>query len=292
MRRVVVAAAALIVVAAMFGARPADLATGDPVRQAALRQLAIEQAEAADLALGDVEDLLGTGVREAGRGQAAVLGGSDDPALIMDAAGVSFETAAEQAENAEAALADLAWTLQVLDAEASSPTLSYGPAELVDLGARWRATGLPLAAAADLRRTAEATLGALGSALAALDRDDPTAALAALADAEASLDVVRGFAERGGVPTLPFWISTVEALLAAATDITNAALAGDPVALAAAQAAYEAAAGDAERADQALAIALGEAAAGITSGAAATSADALRDVAAARAALAGLSILP
>jgi hypothetical protein len=292
MRRVVVAAAALIVVAVMFGARPTDLATADPVRQAALRQLASEQAEAADLALGDVEDLLGTGVREAGRGQAAVLGGSADPALIMDTAGVSFETAAEQAENAEAALADLAWTLQVLDAEASSPTLSYGPAELVDLGARWRATGLPLAAAADLRRTAEATLGALGSALAALDRDDPTAALAALADAEASLDVVRGFAERGGVPTLPFWISTVEALLAAATDITNAALAGDPVALAAAQAAYEAAAGDAERADQALAIALGEAAAGITSGAAATSADALRDVAAARAALAGLSILP
>jgi hypothetical protein len=292
MRRVVVAAAALIVVAAMFGARPTDLATADPVRQAALRQLASEQAEAADLALGDVEDLLGTGVREAGRGQAAVLGGSADPALIMDTAGVSFETAAEQAENAEAALADLAWTLQVLDPEASSPALSYGPEELVDLGARWRATGLPLAAAADLRRAAEATLGALGSALASLDRDDPTAALAALADAEASLDVVRESAERGQVSTLPFWIATVEALLAAATDIANAALAGDPAALAAAQAAYEAAAGDAERADQALTIALGEAAAGITSGPAATSADALRDVVAARAALAGLSILP
>jgi hypothetical protein len=292
MRRVVVAAAALIVVAAMFGARPTDLATADPVRQAALRQLASEQAEAADLALGDVEDLLGTGVREAGRGQAAVLGGSADPALIMDTAGVSFETAAEQAENAEAALADLAWTLQVLDPDASSPTLSYGPEELVDLGTRWRAAGPPLAAAADLRRAAEATLGALGSALAALDRDDPTAALAALADAEASLDVVREYAERGQVSTLPFWITTVEALLAAATDIANAALAGDPAALAAAQAAYEAAAGDAERADRALAIALGEAAAGITSGPAATSADALRDVVAARAALAGLSILP
>jgi hypothetical protein len=292
MRRVVVAAAALIVVAVMFGARPTDPATADPVRQAALRQLAREQAEAADLALGDVEDLLNTGVREAGRGQAAVLGGSGDPALIMDTAGVSFETAAEQADNAEAALADLAWTLQVLDPGAPPPTISYGPGELVDLGARWRATGLPLAAAADLRRAAEATLGALASALAALDRDDPAAALAALADAEASLDVVRGFAERGEVSTLPFWITTVEALLAAATDITNAALAGDAAALAAAQDAYEAAAGDAERADQALAIALGEAAAGITSGPAATSADALRDVVAARAALAGLSILP
>jgi hypothetical protein len=292
MRRVVVAAAALIVVAVMFGARPTDLATADPVRQAVLRQLAREQAEAADLALGDVEDLLNTGVREAGRGQAAVLGGSDDPALIMDTAGVSFETAAEQAENAEAALADLAWTLQVLDPGASPPSISYGPGELVDLAARWRATGLPLAAAADLRQAAEATLGALASALAALDRDDPAAALAALADAEASLDIVRGFAARSEVSTLPFWITTVEALLAAATDITNAALAGDAAALAAAQEAYEAAAGDAERADQALAIALGEAAAGITSGPAATSADALRDVVAARAALAGLSILP
>jgi hypothetical protein len=292
MRRVVVAAAALIVVAALFGARPSDLATADPVRQAALRQLATEQAEVADLALGDVEDLLGTGVREAGRGQAAVLGGSDDPALIMDTAGISFETAAEQAENAQAALADLAWTLHLLDPEAASPTLAYGPAELVDLGARWRATGLPLAAAADLRRAAEATLGALASALAALGRDDPSAALAALADAEASLDVVREFAERGDVSTLPFWITTVEALLAAATDIANAVLAGDPEALAASQAAYEAAAVDAQRADQALAIALGEAAAGITSGPAATSAEALRDVVAARDALAGLSILP
>jgi hypothetical protein len=290
MRRVVVALAAITLVGVAFGARPTDQATADPARMAALRALATEQATRADGALRDVEDLLNTGLREASRGQAAVLGGGDDPALIMDRAAVSFENAAGHAEAAEAALAELAWTLRVLDPDARQPTLSHGPADLVDLGARWRATGPPLAAEADLRRAAESTLGALGSALAALDRDDPVAALAALADAEASLDVVRESAD--GVSTLPFWIATVDELLAAATDIAIAAQAGDAEALAAAQAAYEAAADEAGRADQALAIALGEAAAGITGPASAESAEILREVAAARAALAALSILP
>ena len=111
-----------------------------------------------------------------------------------------------------------------------------------------------------------------------------------LADAEASLDVVRESAD--GVTTLPFWIATVDELLAAATDIAIAAQAGDAEALAAAQAAYEAASDEAGRADQALAIALGEAAAGITGPPSAESAEILREVAAARAALAALSILP
>ena len=64
------------------------------------------------------------------------------------------------------------------------------------------------------------------------------------------------------VSTLPVWVDTVEALLAATADIAHAVQAGDAEALAEAQAAFEAAADDAARADQALTIALGEAAAG------------------------------
>lgn len=292
MKRVVAALATLAVVAVVFGARPADQATADPVQTAALRQLATEQALRADGALRDIEDLLNAGMREAGRGQSAVLGGTADPTAIMDQAALSFEAVAGQIDEAQDALADLAWTLRVLEPDVPPPSLAHGPEDLVDLGARWRATGLPLAAEADLRRAAEATLSALGSALAALERDDPAAALAALADAEASLDVVRG--SQGEVPggTLPFWITTVDALLDAAGDIARAAQAGDANALAVAQAAYDAAADDADRADRALVIALGEAAAGITGPPSALSAELLREVEAARAALAALSILP
>ena len=57
-----------------------------------------------------------------------------------------------------------------------------------------------------------------------------------------------------------------------------AAQAGDPVALTEAQAAYEAAAADAARADQALTIAIGETAAQIVRPASASSAVALRAV--------------
>jgi len=93
------------------------------------------------------------------------------------------------------------------------------------------------------------------------------------------------------VSTLGYWVDTVDALIGAARDIALAAQAGDAAALAAAQAAYDAAATNAGRADQALTIALGEAATGITGPASTSSADALRAVGAARDQLAGLSIL-
>jgi hypothetical protein len=290
MRRVVAALAAVTMVAVAFGARPSDQATADPVRQASLRALASEQATQADAALRDVEDLLNTGLRDASRAQSAVLGGTDDPAAIIERAAGSIETAAAHTGLAQGALAELAWTLRAIDPDAPPPALAHGPADLVDLAARWRASALPLAAEADLRRAAESTLGALGSGLAALERDDPAAALAALADAEVALDVVRESSD--GLTTLPFWIETVDGLVAAATDIAHAAQAGDAEALAAAQRAYELAAAESIRADQALTIALGEAAAGITAPPSEMSAAILRDVAAARAALAGLSILP
>lgn len=290
MRRLVAILAAAVVVALLFGAGPADPATADPVRLAALRRVATAQAAEADVALQEAQDFMDEGLLEAGRGQAAVLSGDDDPAVIMDRAAVSFEAAANPIEVAHAALADLAWTLRVLDPDGTPPTLTLRGEDMVALGAQWRATGLPLSAAADLRRAAEATLVALGDALAALERDDAAGALEAVAEAEAALEAVRALDRE--FPTLPFWIDTVAALIVATGDIAEAVLAGDPVALAEAQAAYEAAAAQATRADQALAIALGEEAARITAPASATSGAAQVQVAATRAAIGGLSILP
>jgi hypothetical protein len=289
-RRLVAILAAVAVVALLFGARPADPATADPVRLAALRRVAAAQAAEADAALHEVQDLMDEGLLEAGRGQAAVLGGDEDPAAIMDRAALPFEAAASPIDVAYAALTDLAWTLRVLDPEGTPPVLTLRGGDMVALGAQWRATGLPLSAAADLRRAAEATLEALGDALAALARDDAAGALEAVAEAETALEVVRALDDE--LATMPFWIDTVEALISATSDIAQAVLAGDPIALAEAQAAYDAAAADATRADQALAIALGEEAARITAPASAASGEAQRQVAATRATIGALSILP
>ncbi len=290
MRRIVAIVAAVLVVAVLFGAAPADPATPDPVRQAALRRVAAAQAAAADAALRDGQDLMDDGMLEAGRGQAAVLSGTENPADSVDLAALLFEQAATPIDHAQTALAELAWTLRILDPDASPPSLALDGSDLNDIGAQWRATGPPLSAAADLRRAAEATLTALGDALAALARGDATAALESIADAETALETVRASAD--ALPTLPVWIATVEALIAATTDIATAVLAGDATGLAEAQVAYEAAAATATRADQALAIALGETAASITAPASASSAAALREVAATRAAISALSILP
>ncbi len=290
MKRIVVALAVLLVVALLFGAAPADTGAADPVRVAALQRQAAAQAAEADAALLEAETLMRTGSRDAGRAQAAVLGGDTDPATLVDTAALSFEAASSPTEDAQAPLDALRWTLLALDPEATAPSLELTGADLLAVGAQWRATGIPLSALADLRRAAEATLASLGDALAALNADDPDAALEALGEAEAALQLVRDF--ETPLSTLPFWIETVEALMAATEDIARAALAGDAEALADAQAAYDAAAADAARADQALTIALGEATAAITGPASASSAASLHEVEATRAALASLSILP
>ena len=290
MKRLVAVVGVVLVVILLFGAAPTNPETTDPVRAAALRHQAAGQAADADAALAEAEELMHGGIAEAGRGQAAVLGGDEDPATSIDAAAAAFESAAAPVDAAQVALETLSWTLLALDPAAEPPSLELRGSDLAAIGAQWRATALPLSVLTDLRRAAEATLEALDDALAALDDDDPAAALEALEEAEASLDVVRE--SESELPTLPVWVDTVEALLEATADIARAAQAGDAEALAEAQAAFEAAAGDAARADHALTIALGEASAGVTGPAASSSAAALRAVGATRAALASLSILP
>jgi hypothetical protein len=162
-------------------------------------------------------------------------------------------------------------------------------ADVAAIGGQWRAAAPTCSILANLRQQAEASLEALADALGALDADDPAAALDAVDMAAAYVDLVREFTD--SLATLGFWVDTVDALIEAGRDIALAAQAGDAAALAEAQARYEAAAADAGRADQALTIALGEAAAQATGPASSSSAAALRAVAAARDQLAGLSIL-
>jgi hypothetical protein len=289
-RRLVAVIGVVLVVILLFGAAPTDLGTADPVRAAALRRQAASQAGAADAGLAEAEELMSEGTAAASRGQAAVLAGDEDPATFMEAAAAAFEAAAAPVGATHGSLEALRWTLLALDPRARPPSLELSGADLAAIGAQWRATALPLSSLTDLRRAAEMTLEALEDALAALEDDDPASALEAVSEARASLDAVR--ASQGELPTLPVWVDTVEALLNATADIARATQAGDAEALADAKAAFEAAAQSGTRADRALTIALGEAAAEITGPSSAASALALRAVSATRAALASLSILP
>lgn len=289
MIRIAKSLAAFVVLAFVFGVRSADATGADPIRLASLTNEAGAQAAAADAALAEVESQMRAATEEARRGQAAVLEGETDPTFPLEAAGVGFEAAATPFGQAHLALADLGWTLRAIDSQASPPTLDMQAADVAAIGGQWRAAAPTCAILASLRRQAEATLEALNDGLAALDADHPAGALEAIDAAGQRIDQVRAFTD--SLATLGFWVDTVDALIDAGRDIALAAQAGDAAALAEAQARYEVAAGDARRADQALAIALGEAAAQATGPASSSSADALRAVAAVRDQLAGLSIL-
>jgi len=287
--------ASAILLGLLFGARSADSRVADPLRVALLTDEAAVHVRAADAALEAGENLMRGAIDEARRGQAAVVGGPEDPTAALEAAGLGFEAAARPLADAHAALVRLRWTLRAIDPQETSPQLGLLPADLVAVGAQWLAAALPSAALSDMRRQAESTLEALDDGLAALDDDDPSAALGAMDRAIGYLEQVRDFQLRDvdgqEVSTLGYWVDTVDALIDATRGIALAAQAGDAAALAAAQAAYDAASTNASRADQALTIALGEAATGITGPASTSSADALRAVRAARDQLAGLSIL-
>ena len=289
MIRVAAFVVAVLLLAALFGARSTDPSEADPLRLAWLTKVAGAQAGAADSALAAAETLMRDATAQARHGQAAILTGTDVPAVAMNVAADGFEAAAAPVAEAHAALDILGWTLRALDAGADPPSLTAGRADLAAIGAQWRAAAQPSSVLADQRRDTEAVLDSLGDALAALEADDLDVALQALDRAEESLaQVPEGDAD---LSTLRYWVDTVQALLDATRDIAEATQSGDAAALAAAQAAFDAAAADATRADQALTIVLGESAARITGPASASSAAALRAVLSSRDQLARLSIL-
>ncbi len=289
MIRVAAFIVAVVVLLVLLGARSADPAVSDPVRIAGLIRLGATQAAAADASLADAEGRMRAATEQARQGMSAIVAGEADPTVGLTAAADGFEQAAPSVGDAQANLTALRWTLLALDSNATIPELTVRQADILAISAQWLAAVPPSAALTDLRRQAEETVTLLTAAVASLDADDPAAALESIDQADAALEPIRD--ESDQIPALGVWVDTVDALSTAVRDIALAAQAGDPAALAEAQAAYEAAAADAARADQALTIAIGESAAQIVRPASASSAVALRAVTAARDELAALSIL-
>ena len=106
------------------------------------------------------------------------------------------------------------------------------------------------------RHAAQAVIDALAAGLAALDANDPAAALASLAKADAPLALLGDWVERP--PLFRYWMRISTDLVDAARGIASATLDGDAAAVKAAAERYAKAADAARGADNALAVTLSQ----------------------------------
>ena len=277
--------AAIASLGILFSLRPADPALADPVREARLEAAIGHQAAVADAALAALLTALQGALDEARGGAAGTVGGEELP-------GARFTAAANGVDDAGpllgAARKDLGQLTALLAARpgATAPALDLSTDDLAALAATLRSTATSADAFAGMRRSTERVLNALHDALAALDRDDPSAAAAAVREGTAALEKVRAWTER--FPTLKLWSDTSGALLDALGRLAEARSAGNVSEAEAASLAYAKAAEGASVADRARALVISESGGEVSASALADAVDAVRAVEAARAAIADL----
>jgi hypothetical protein len=220
------------------------------------------------------------------RGSAQTVEGDRPPAT-------DFESAADAAARAAALAIPVEQSTTSLNGTLAAVAPSFGSVPDGPQAVTLERIGLQLTAAAQtsgpfvMRRHAAAdVLAALADALAALDDDDATGALAALDRADAARATVAAWPEPPSV--LPYWLHTTGGMLGAARRIARATIEDDPGAAAQAGRAYRRAAEQAHRADIALALAMTESGAALASVPLRGLADALAAVTAQREAVAAV----
>jgi len=273
--------AAIVVVGAVFSQRSADPTLADPAASVALRGQLAEQVATARAALATLRKEIGTAVDAGRRGAALTVSGTELPGSYLDSAGARLAAAEGLLARALGAVRAVDGSLAIAAAARAGQgprqvTLVLGTGQLAATGAQLRAAGPAADAFVAMRRATDGALTGLSAALAALDARDPSGALAALDSADGQLAVVRAWP--GQLETLPIWIDTTTALVAALRSLARASLAHDVEAIREAQRAYQAAADDGEQADRALAIAIAEGGSAISSGAMRSAADELAAV--------------
>jgi hypothetical protein len=257
----------------------------DPSLERAARGLVLERAARADAALATLERTLSPGLDASRRAAGQVVAGDEAPSAELQAAAeevASAEGAAEAAGRAVRALEGARLTLGV----AAPIQLELAQGEVGSVAAQLDATAPAADAFAEMRVRAEGLVGGLESVLAALDDG-------ALAEARSGVTAVRAdhdaiAAWEVDLATLPVWLDTTDAMIAAVEAIVTATEAGDREAALDAAEEFAALAGDAGSADRALRIAIGEGGSAVAAAPLARLADLLRKVADARAQVASI----
>jgi hypothetical protein len=278
---------AVVLLGAIFSQRSPDPRIADPANVAAVQAATLGDRDAAARALGALGAALQAALDEGRQGAALTVQTAGQPGPHLTRAGEQIGAAEPMAAAAQAALARLAGDLDIRGT-GTVPSLALEAGALSSIGAQLAAG----AAAADafwaMHRSTQATLDAVGAALARLDAKDPVNALRAMDQADASLAKVRAW--RGTIDTLPIWVATTAKLASAVRALAEAVRDHDLAAADAAAAEYRAAADEAHRADLALAIAVAEGGGSVSSAPLAAAADALRAVDDARAEVNGVEV--
>jgi hypothetical protein len=269
--------AAMLVLGGLFGLRSPDPAAADPPATAALHAQLEGQTAAARDELEDLRRAIKAAIDQARTGAALTITGTKEPGAYFAAAGSRMAAAEAALARAHRAVARVAGSLAIASpaSAADGPNLLLRAGQLAATGAQLTTVGAAADAFVSMRRATEATLVQLAAALATLTAGDATAALVALDAADTQLASVRAWP--GQLQTLSIWADTTEQLLSALRALAKATIAHDVTAARAAERAYQRAADDGHRADQALAIALAEGGSAISSGAMRSAADALAE---------------
>jgi hypothetical protein len=244
-----------------FGLRAADPARADPPAQAARERQLAEAAQAADVALGS----LGRGIavaREHARLGTALTASGEAPAPELTAAAEAVAAVSGEADDARRRLEVLGGLAAAIAPADTIPTLSYRGTDLEQIAAQLEASASAATLFVERRHATQAIVDALSAALAELERDDPNAALASLAEADAPMALLDAWDQRP--PLLRYWMRISVDLLDAAGDIARATIADDPAAAKAAGERYAEAAEAARGADNAIALALSEGGAAVS----------------------------
>lgn len=245
-----------LVVGIGFGLRSADPKQADPAAAAPRAERLRSAAGVADGALSDLAAVLRDALEHARRGAALSVAGDSPPAPELIAAADRLVAGAETADAARRALLDMAGTAASVAPDLAIPTLSYTSPDLLVIAAQLRAGAEAATTFVERRHATEAIVRSLGEAAAALDGNDPVAALRALDTATTPLALIDAWHDRP--PLLGYWMTITGDLLDAARGIATATIEGDPGAVAAAAARYAEAAKTARGADNALVLSLSE----------------------------------
>jgi hypothetical protein len=255
-RRALIAILVVLAVGMGFGLRAADPTDADPAVAAARTKAVADAADAADAALARLSAVLDGARDHARRGTALTMSG-EAPAPELTSAADILASGADNADAARRALVALGGFAAAIRPDATVPVLSYGGPDLELIAAQMRSSADAATLFVERRHATQAVVEALAAGLAALDRNDPAAALDSLDAADDPLALLDDWNDRP--PLLGYWIRISRDLLDAAGEIATATLNDDPAAVKAAANRYARAADAARGADNALAVSLSEA---------------------------------
>ncbi len=265
------------------GAIAGDVGPGAAV---AAERLVVDRANGAHDALVELERALEPALEAARRGAARVVAGDGSPDEQLHMAADAASAADGMAADAAVALRRLAAALRARDASAGVVEPPVRTGELPSIAGQLRATAETGAGFAAMRRRADGVTAALERALEALDAGGLDAAQEATAEARRDHDAIREWDVV--LTTLPVWIETTDAMIAAMETILAATRAGDAAAARQAADDFAALSDEAAVADRALRIAVSEGGAAVSAAALGRLAEAIAAVRQARAEVAAI----